>query len=62
MEDTGGIALDQLADPDDERESCGLDFAADAVPDEELLFFVLSPEGDPARIEEYHRLAFGEGG
>ncbi len=55
-------ALDQLADGEDERESCGLEFAEGAVPDDEILFVVLSPEGDPARIEEYHRLAAGEGG
>ena len=61
MGDDGGIALDQLEDPDDERESCGLEFAAEAVPDEEILFVVLSPEGDPARIEEYHRLALRGG-
>ena len=62
MEDTPGIAPDQVADADDERESCGLEFAEEAVRDEEILFVVLSPEGDPARIEEYHRLAVGEGG
>ncbi len=62
MGDTGGTAIEQSADPDDERESCGLDFTEEVVPDDEILFVVLSPEGDPARIEEYHRLAVGEGG
>ena len=57
-----GTSLDQLVDADDERESCGLEFAEEAVPDDHILFVVLSPEGDPARIEEYHRLAGGEGG
>ncbi len=51
----------ELEDPDDDRESCGLHFAEDAVRDDEILFVVLSPEGDSARIEEYHRLAVGEG-
>ena len=62
MGDEGGTALDQLADPDDDRESCGLDFAEEAIPDEEIALVVLSPEGDPARIQEYQRLALGEGG
>ncbi|HVF75229.1 MAG TPA: hypothetical protein VM938_09270 [Acidimicrobiales bacterium] len=48
-------------EPDDEQESCGIDFEADATPDENLLYVVLSPEGDPARIEEYHRLATAGG-
>ncbi len=51
----------ELEDPDDDRESCGLNFAEEAVRDDEILFVVLSPEGDSARIEEYHRLAVGEG-
>ena len=62
MGDEGGIARDQLADTDDETESCGLGFVEEAVPDDEILYVVLSPEGDPARIEDYHRLAVGEGG
>ena len=61
MEDTGAIAQDQRAEADDDRESCGLDFAEEPVADEEILFVVLSPDGDPARIQEYHRLAV-EGG
>lgn len=57
------MALHTVAgmEPDDEQESCGIDFEADATPDENLLYVVLSPEGDPARIEEYHRLATAGG-
>ncbi len=56
------VPLDQLADGDDEIESCGPELVEGAVPDEELLFVVLSPDGDPARIEAYHQLAMGQGG
>jgi hypothetical protein len=62
MGDEGDTALDQFAETDEELESCGLDFTEEPLPDEEILFVVLSPEGDPARIEEYRRLAVGEGG
>ena len=62
MAGRGDSALHHLADQDDERDTCGFDFAEEAVPDEEILFVVLSPDGDPARIKEYHRLAVGEGG
>jgi hypothetical protein len=48
-------------EPDDDQDSCGIDFSADPVPDDQLVFVVLSPEGDPARIEEYHRLATAGG-
>lgn len=49
-------------DEDDEMESCGVDFEEGATGDEELVYVVLSPEGDPARIQEYHQLATGQGG
>lgn len=45
----------------DDMESCGIDFEADPTPDDLLDLVVLSPEGDPARVEEYHRLATGQG-
>lgn len=48
-------------EPDDEQDSCGVDVSADAVPDDQIVFVVLSPEGDPARIEEYNRLATAGG-
>lgn len=52
-----------MDDGNDELDSCTVDFESDPVPDENLVYVVLSPEGDPARIEEYHRLATSaEGG
>ena len=56
------VPLDQLADDQDEFDSCEPEFTEEPVPDDQLLFVVLSPDGDPARIEAYHQLALGQGG
>lgn len=42
----------------DHLDGCDLDFTEDPVSDEDLPYLVLSPEGDPERLEEY-RVLFG---
>jgi hypothetical protein len=48
-----------MLDDMDEVDSSGIDFTADPVPDDDLPFVVLSPDGDPGRIEEYGQLFEG---
>lgn len=41
---------------DDDLDGCEVNMSADPVSDRDLAYVVLSPEGDPRKLEEYRKL------
>lgn len=40
----------------DHLDSTGIDFKADPISDEDLDLFILAPDGDETKLEEYRQL------